>query len=114
MNKQEEIKKILASMEVLLASVNENDLGSPVQSADLSKEKMADLINDHTSMLRGCMACLKSVANDFYSHADSSKHLPEMNGYDHVDYACKQLGYGKMEAARRFAYANKNKKVILG
>lgn len=112
--KHEEIKKILASLEVILAA-NINDEGAPVKYGDISPEEMNQLITDHTSLIRGCYACIKSMGDDMYAHINNSMHPDNYKNWDHKDYANRQLGFGKEAEVRRVAYSSdKSKKVVIG
>lgn len=111
MNKQEEIKTTLENLKTTLAAAV-NDDGSPILPADYDPKVMQGLITDHVNMIKGCYACLHSMANDLYNHIDSSKHLPAAKNWDHMDFMTKTLGFQKEDAIRRAAYASR--KVIIG
>lgn len=106
MNKLEEIKVILANVAEVLEKIDASE-PAPVQEADLNKVDMWNLLNDCKASIKGIHACVNSMASDMYSHIYDPMHIPKAKNYQHLDYACKQLGFGKEQAIRNAAYASK-------
>ncbi len=113
LNKLDEIKVILANVKTVLDTIEAGEPPSaPLQEADQDKKVMWDLLHGIKASMKGVHACLDSMASDMYGHIYNPLHIPNVKNYDHLDYACKTLGFHKEAAIRHAAYASK--RVIVG